>query len=316
MPAVTEMIFAMGAGSRLVARQQLRPAFRPKSTRLPRVGGAARSRHRADPGDAARPGDSSTATQTELRRSLDRASIPYFIYEHRALPDIMATIRAIGARIGSPHGPTRWPRRWSRRSPACARAVAGRRRPRTLLVFERDRSSLRNIYASGGYGFLARPARDRRRRQRLQRPQAAVGPGEHRDDPGATAGGDHRAALRPERHKPRARPRPAPVGFARLGSRGEEQAHPCVDRRSVCGSWAPDCRSSPGVGKDTPSWSALVMANLVIWSSGHLVMLVISGTTRLFIRAVTEGISRRLRRVRWLHRTEPGLRERRRSHRG
>ena len=34
-------------------------------------------------------------------------------------------------------------------------AVAGQHRPRTLLVFERDRSSLQNIYASGGYGFLA-----------------------------------------------------------------------------------------------------------------------------------------------------------------
>ena len=33
--------------------------------------------------------------------------------------------------------------------------MAGQRRPRTLLVFERDRSSLQNIYASGGYGFLA-----------------------------------------------------------------------------------------------------------------------------------------------------------------
>ena len=34
-------------------------------------------------------------------------------------------------------------------------AVAGKGRPRTLLVFERDRSSLQNIFASGGYGFLA-----------------------------------------------------------------------------------------------------------------------------------------------------------------
>jgi iron complex transport system substrate-binding protein len=35
------------------------------------------------------------------------------------------------------------------------KAVAGRGRPRTLLVFERDTASLQNVYASGGYGFLA-----------------------------------------------------------------------------------------------------------------------------------------------------------------
>jgi iron complex transport system substrate-binding protein len=32
--------------------------------------------------------------------------------------------------------------------------VAGRPRPRTLLVFGREASSLRNIYVSGGTGFL------------------------------------------------------------------------------------------------------------------------------------------------------------------
>jgi iron complex transport system substrate-binding protein len=32
--------------------------------------------------------------------------------------------------------------------------LSGAAHPRTMLVFERDPSSLRNIYASGGYGFL------------------------------------------------------------------------------------------------------------------------------------------------------------------
>jgi ABC-type Fe3+-hydroxamate transport system substrate-binding protein len=35
------------------------------------------------------------------------------------------------------------------------KTVAGRGRPRTLLVFERDTASLQNMFASGGYGFLA-----------------------------------------------------------------------------------------------------------------------------------------------------------------
>jgi iron complex transport system substrate-binding protein len=34
-------------------------------------------------------------------------------------------------------------------------SVQGRVRPRTMLVFGRDPGTLRNVYASGGYGFLA-----------------------------------------------------------------------------------------------------------------------------------------------------------------
>jgi iron complex transport system substrate-binding protein len=37
---------------------------------------------------------------------------------------------------------------------AIHRSVAGQPRPKTLLVFGRDAGSLRNIDASGGYGFL------------------------------------------------------------------------------------------------------------------------------------------------------------------
>jgi iron complex transport system substrate-binding protein len=37
---------------------------------------------------------------------------------------------------------------------AIRRSVAGRKRPATLLVFGREAGSLRNIDASGGYGFL------------------------------------------------------------------------------------------------------------------------------------------------------------------
>ena len=33
--------------------------------------------------------------------------------------------------------------------------VAGRPRPRTMLVFGRESGTLRGVYASGGYGFLA-----------------------------------------------------------------------------------------------------------------------------------------------------------------
>jgi iron complex transport system substrate-binding protein len=153
IPAATEMIFAMGAGSRLIAVSSY-DKFPPEATKLPKVGAL------LDPDTerilSLRPDLVILyGTQTELRRGLDRAGIPYYTYEHRAMPDIMATIRSIGARIGSAAQANALAASMEQALAGVRVAVAGKRRPRTVLVFERDRSSLQNIYASGGYGFLA-----------------------------------------------------------------------------------------------------------------------------------------------------------------
>lgn len=152
IPAVTEMLFAMGAGSRLVGVSSF-DRFPPEVSRIARVGGL------LDPNVEALLALKPDLvivynTQAELKQRLERVGIPYFSYEHRAMADIMATIRAIGARIES-----------SARAEALARemegtianvrsSVARRGRLRTMLVFGRDPSSLRNVTASGGYGFL------------------------------------------------------------------------------------------------------------------------------------------------------------------
>jgi len=153
IPAATEMIFAMGAGSRLIAVSSY-DKFPPEATKLPKVGAL------LDPDTerilSMRPDLVIVyGTQTELRRGLDRAGIAYYTYEHRAMPDIMATIRSIGARIGYAAQANALAASMEQALAGVRTAVAGKRRPRTLLVFERDRSSLQNIYASGGYGFLA-----------------------------------------------------------------------------------------------------------------------------------------------------------------
>ena len=90
-------------------------------------------------------------TQKELIQRLDRARIPYFNYEHRALPDITTTIRAIGTRIGS-----------IVRADAVAsdmeRSLAAIRAstsplPHSNTMWLRPRSLVpANVYASGGYG--------------------------------------------------------------------------------------------------------------------------------------------------------------------
>ena len=152
IPAVTEMIFAMGDGARVAAVSSY-DNFPADVARLPRVGGL------HDPSVerilAIKPDLVIVyATQKELIARLERAGIAYFNYQHKALPDILTTIRAVGARLGS--GPAADALASSmERSLAGIRAkTAGLPHPATLLVFERDPVALRNVFASGGYGFL------------------------------------------------------------------------------------------------------------------------------------------------------------------
>src|SRR5262245_27416256 len=101
IPATTEMIFAMGAGDRLAGVGNF-DRFPPEQvSKLPRVGGL------LDPDTerilALKPDLVIVYnTQTELKARLDRPNVPYFSYEHRALPDVMQTIRALGTRLGVP----------------------------------------------------------------------------------------------------------------------------------------------------------------------------------------------------------------------
>ncbi|MBI3492160.1 MAG: ABC transporter substrate-binding protein [Acidobacteria bacterium] len=152
IPAVTEMIFAMGEGARLVGVSSY-DRYPPQVEKIARVGGL------LDPNVerllALRP-DLVVVynTQQELKQRLDRAAISYYSYEHRGLPDITATVRAVGARLGSADAANRLASRMETDLEAIRRSVAGTPRPKTLLVFGRDPGSLRNIDASGGYGFL------------------------------------------------------------------------------------------------------------------------------------------------------------------
>jgi len=152
IPAVTEMIFAMGDGARVVGVSSF-DRFPPEVSRITRVGAL------LDPNVerilSLKP-DLVVLynTQTELKQRLERAGIPYYSYEHRALADITTTVRAIGVRIGSGPRAERLAGDMERKIAAIRSSVSKRPRPRTLLVFEREGSSLRNVFATGGYGFI------------------------------------------------------------------------------------------------------------------------------------------------------------------
>ena len=152
IPATTEMLFAMGAGDRLVAVGSY-DRFPPEVEKLPRVGAL------LDPAVeriiAMRPDLVILyGTQSELRTQLDRAQIPYYAYTHRGLADITETIRDLGARVGAATQANAVAEQMERQLADIRASVAHSSKPKTLLVFGRERGTLRNIDASGGVGFL------------------------------------------------------------------------------------------------------------------------------------------------------------------
>ncbi len=152
IPATTEMLFAIGAGDRVVAVGSY-DRYPPEVQHLPRVGAL------IDPNVerilSLRP-DLVVLydTQAELKQQLERAGIPFFSYSHRGVPDISQTIRLLGARVGAEPAANALADRMERQLGDIRARVSGEHRPKTLLIFGRERGTLRNIDASGGYGFL------------------------------------------------------------------------------------------------------------------------------------------------------------------
>jgi iron complex transport system substrate-binding protein len=152
VPAVTQMVFAIGAGSRLVgvSSYDREPA---EVQKLTRVGGL------LDPDTerilALKPDLVILHTaQHELQQRLTAAHISYYNYAHKDLANVMTTIRALGGLLGKRADAERVARGIEEKLRTIAARVAARPRPLVLLVIGRDPQSLRSIYANGGYGFL------------------------------------------------------------------------------------------------------------------------------------------------------------------
>ena len=152
IPAVTEMLFAIGAGPQVVGVGSF-DNFPAEVQKLPRVGAL------IDP-DIERIISLKPdlvvvyATQSDLQKQLERAKIPIFRYEHAGLADVTVTIRQLGDRIGRSAEATQVTQQIERALDDIRRRTASRPHPRTLLVFGREALALRGIYASGGVGFL------------------------------------------------------------------------------------------------------------------------------------------------------------------
>jgi iron complex transport system substrate-binding protein len=153
VPATTEMLFLMGAGDRIVGVSNYDRFPADEVARITKVGGL------LDP-DVERVLSLKPdlvivyGTQTDLQRQLERARVPMYNYVHQGLPDITQTLRALGARIGMKGSADAAAARIEQQLADVGRRVAGRPKPRTLLVFGREPGTLRRVHASGGYGFL------------------------------------------------------------------------------------------------------------------------------------------------------------------
>ncbi len=152
IPAVTEMLFAIGAGDQVVGVSSF-DTFPAEVHTRPKVGGL------FDPNFerilSLRPDLVITyGSQDELTQRLNATNIPSFSYRHGGLADITSTIRALGVRTGHATRANELAAQIDAELEAVQVQAAGRARPRTLLVFGREDGSMRGLFVSGGVGFL------------------------------------------------------------------------------------------------------------------------------------------------------------------
>lgn len=152
IPAVTETLFAVGAGAQVVGVSAF-DTWPPEVANVARVGGL------IDP-DTERILSLTPdlaflyGSQEELIAQLTRAGVAVEVYRHGGLAEIVSSIRAVGSRVGHGAEAERVASDIERAVAAIRARTAGAPRPSTLIVFGREEGTLRGIYASGGTGFI------------------------------------------------------------------------------------------------------------------------------------------------------------------
>jgi cobalamin transport system substrate-binding protein len=152
VPALTEMLFAVGAGSQVVGVSSY-DDFPPEVQSRPRVGAL------LDP-DVERILSLKPdlvlmyGSQTDLQGQFARARIRVYSYRHGGIGNVLQTIRELGALSGHKVESDRVTAQLQSRLDAVRTRVRGRPRPRTMLVMGRDAMALRGVYVSAGVGFL------------------------------------------------------------------------------------------------------------------------------------------------------------------
>lgn len=155
VPAVTEMLYAIGAGPQVVGVSSY-DHFPPEVEKLPKVGAL------IDPDTerilALRPDFVVVyGSQTEIEARFKKAGIQTFSYRHGATDAILGTldiITALGAATGHEPQAREVVVGITAGLDSVRRRVEGLSRPRTLLVIGRQPGTLQGVYVAGGIGFL------------------------------------------------------------------------------------------------------------------------------------------------------------------
>ena len=152
IPAVTETLFAVGAGPRVVGVGTY-DNYPPEAKTVTRVGGL------IDPDTerilSLKPDLAFVyGSQDELIAQLTRAGIAVERYRHGTLAEVIASVRAIGARVGRASQGEALAAGIERTIDEARTRSQARAHPKVLIVFGREEGTLRGIYASGGRGFI------------------------------------------------------------------------------------------------------------------------------------------------------------------
>ena len=152
VPAVTEMLFAVGAGPHVVGVSNF--ARYPQAVqRLPRVGALLNPNIERilslGPDLAILYG-----SQTDAIEQLTGAGIEVLTYRHGGITDAMEVLKELGRRTGRAFEANKIVANIQAALSAITDRVSGQDRPRVLLVVGREPDTIRNLYASGGIGFL------------------------------------------------------------------------------------------------------------------------------------------------------------------
>jgi iron complex transport system substrate-binding protein len=147
-PNLTEIVFALGAGDSLVGVSEFSD-YPEAARRIPRVGGL-----EVDPEKVAalRPDLVLAMAEGTARGAVSAiaaAGLPVAVVPSGSLDAVLSGIRLVGERLGRTQEAERLIRELSRRRADVAKKVAGRRRPRTLLLVWPDPPQ-----AAGGGTFL------------------------------------------------------------------------------------------------------------------------------------------------------------------
>lgn len=152
VPAVTEMLFAVGAGPQVVGVSSY-DEHPPEVATRTRVGAL------LDPDLekilALKPAIVvSYGSQTTLHEQLQKVGIDVLPYRHGGIGDTLAMLETVGARTGHETEGRQAAQVLRAQLTGIRMRVEGRPRARALLVFGREPGAIRQVWASGGIGFL------------------------------------------------------------------------------------------------------------------------------------------------------------------